>query len=68
MKTPWLQLWRGWRVRLEVKPADCWVGWFWSGSVLGRDRSRPLLAHFDLWICVLPCLPFHFANDFSDRK
>jgi hypothetical protein len=44
-----------WRVRLEFKLADCWIGAYWcrrlneDGVEVGRD----------IWICLLPCLPIH---------
>lgn len=39
-----------WRVQLEYKPEDMWVGAFWvkHGSCV------------DLWVCVVPCFPLHF--------
>lgn len=43
---------RHWSARLEWKPQDCWVGVFWK-----RDYPRS----FDLWVCVLPMLPFHVS-------
>lgn len=41
-----------WRVRFEWKPQDLWVGAFW--------KNNPF--HFDLWICVLPCVPLHISR------
>lgn len=41
------------RVRLEFKVEDMWVGVFWK-------RITP--SHFDLWICLLPCLPVHYSS------
>lgn len=45
------------RLRLEFKPADLWIGAFL--------KREPLLGatFWDLWICVLPMLPIHFAWD-----
>ncbi len=60
--TRWVQLGHGWRVRLEVKLSDFWVGVFWKW-----DRER-LWANFDLWVCVAPCLPLHFASEFPPRE
>lgn len=57
MSTPWLPLLRGWRVRLEVKLPDLWIGAFWK-----LDRSH-FWTHFDLWVCVVPCLPIHVAGE-----
>ena len=39
----------GWHCRLEFKLEDMWVGAFWKNG--GID--------FDLWVCLLPCLPIH---------
>jgi hypothetical protein len=40
---------RRWTLALEWKAADAWIGAFW-------DLRGPLL---NVWVCVLPCLPFH---------
>jgi hypothetical protein len=46
-------------VRLEWKPQNCWIGAFWKKTELeNRDGDR---VRFDLWICLLPMLPFHFV-------
>ena len=39
----------GINARLEFKPQDLWVGVYW------KDKD----GWFDLWVCVLPCLPVH---------
>ena len=52
----------GLRWRLEWKPEDLWVGVFWK-----QDNSRDSLLvafpfafdRYDLWLCLLPCLPIH---------
>lgn len=41
---------RRWRVRLEWKLADCWIGIYWA------DHG----GFVDVWVCLLPCLPLHF--------
>jgi hypothetical protein len=41
---------RRWRVRVEWKLADLWIGAFWKDS--GNTT-------FDLWVCLIPCLPIH---------
>jgi hypothetical protein len=43
----------GWR--FEFKPADCWIGVFWSR---GEDEP-PSLLH--VWVCLLPMLPLHLV-------
>ena len=58
-KNRWLRLGgkRDWRVRLEFKPADFWVGLF-------VKRERVLAATFyDAWLCILPMFPIHLAWD-----
>lgn len=40
-----------WDLQLEFKLEDFWIGAFW--------RQTP--SKFDLWICLLPCLPIHFT-------
>ena len=55
---------------LEFKLQDFWVGFFWKRagwldadpSDLSRrttDEIRSII-RTDLWICLFPCLPFHF--------
>ena len=49
----------GWRVRVEWKIQDAWIGVFWK-SVGGC---------VDLWICLLPCIPIHiFWSSTDDRS
>ncbi len=40
-----------WRIGLEFKLQDFWIGAFWKriGNCV------------DLWICILPCLPLHIS-------
>lgn len=42
-----------WRVRFEFKLQDFWIGVYWS-------RGR--LEAFDLWVCIIPCLPLHISS------
>jgi hypothetical protein len=43
------------RVRVEWKPEDLWVGAYWR-----RTQERVWWSRrYDLWICLLPCLPLH---------
>jgi hypothetical protein len=53
----------GWpfRVTLEFKLADLWVGAFYDRrkayySLLG---GRMVSEELHVWICLLPCLPIH---------
>lgn len=41
-----------WRVRVEWKLEDLWVGVFWKKS----------LQCVDIWVCFIPCLPIHFIK------
>ena len=40
------------RLQLEWKPQDLWVGVYYTNSAY----------QFDVWICLLPCLPIHWAH------
>ena len=44
-------------VKLEVKWADMWIGAFWQK---GEYDYLPQIQAYDLWICLVPCLPLHF--------
>lgn len=39
------------RWKFEFKLEDFWIGVFWKRGKLGE---------FDLWICIMPCVPFHY--------
>lgn len=48
----------GWHCQLEFKLADLWIGAFWKTS-----------GHcFDLWVCLMPCLPIHFSAWWRDPQ
>lgn len=40
---------------LEFKLADFWVGVFW------KARASTGARQFEIWVCLLPCLPLHFS-------
>lgn len=42
------------KVRLEFKKEDLWVGVYWRGVPWADAYWR-----YDIWLCVLPCLPVH---------
>jgi hypothetical protein len=42
-----------WKLRLEWKPQDLWIGAFWKW-----EKQR-----LHVWICLLPMLPIHFTFD-----
>lgn len=41
-----------WRVRLEFKAADAWIGAYWVNHG----------GYWDVWLCLLPFLPIHFYS------
>lgn len=43
--------------RFEFKKQDLWIGAFWK-----TDRNG-----WNIWICLLPCLPLHISGLFKDR-
>ena len=50
-----------WSLTLEFKLPDFWIGAFWKREeydFCGQWRRR-----FDLWVCLLPCLPLHLKVD-----
>lgn len=52
---------RRWKIKLERKAADCWIGVYWRSetvSVLTTPIPRKKL---DVWVCVLPMLPLHIS-------
>lgn len=53
-------------VRLEWKPQYLWIGVYWKRSVekgCYNNACRPSHYYvFDIWVCVLPCLPIHFVT------
>lgn len=53
--------WPGWALYLEWKPQDLWIGAFWK-RVTQDDPAVGFLNYFDLWVCVVPCLPIHFTR------
>lgn len=38
-------------IKFKLEPRDIWVGVFWDRHAIGGVRI------FDVYICVLPCLP-----------
>lgn len=55
---------RGWRLQLEWKVEDLWIGVFWRRV----NNAHACMRFFDLWVCLLPCLPIHLStwrNDVS---
>lgn len=67
---------RRWFLRVEWKPADCWVGVFWKPlydhssmwpqgtptKAGGKGTSwRWVRTSLDVWVCLLPMVPIHFG-------
>ncbi len=53
-----------WRVKLEWKLADMWVGIFWktSNDVIPQGAptyALPVYDRLDVWVCLIPCVPIH---------
>jgi hypothetical protein len=48
-----------WRVRLEFKLQDLWIGAYWHKSF--ATVPGPFW-EFDLWICLVPCCPIHISR------
>jgi hypothetical protein len=40
-----------WHIAIEFKLADLWIGAFYKKAFTA----------FDLWVCLLPCLPIHIT-------
>ena len=48
-----------WAWRFEWKLPDLWIGVFWKHGKFGD---------FDIWICLIPCVPLHiFRQWFIDE-
>lgn len=51
-----------WRIALEWKVEDCWVGAFWKRARLLSVPEPATDGHMiDIWVCLLPCLPIHLT-------
>lgn len=49
---------QSWRLGIEFKKQDCWMGVFW------QTQHRDL----HIYICILPCLPIHIIRFNHDQK
>jgi hypothetical protein len=56
----------GFRLTLEFKPADLWIGAYWATSTFS-DMPHRQARQIDVWVCILPMLPIHltFRKPFS---
>lgn len=47
----------------EWEPRDLWVGAFWKKDDFGPayhcSSLTKLEQRYDLWVCLVPCLPLH---------
>ena len=51
----------GWMLRLEWKPTEFWVGVRCYNHPRGQvKKATP--NRIDIWICLIPCLPLHYAS------
>ncbi len=41
--------------RFEWKPQDLWIGAYW------RKTQGDYCKRLDVWICLIPMLPFHYT-------
>jgi len=48
----------GWLLQLEWKPQDLWIGVYWKNT---PER-------LDVWVCLLPCLPLHYASPVDESN
>ena len=46
------------RARIEFKLEDFWIGAFWRTS---WAEGAVATVQYDLWICLIPCLPLHLT-------
>lgn len=45
------------KIRLELKWQDLWIGVYWSGPYGDKDSESMIYNH--IWICLIPCIPIH---------
>jgi hypothetical protein len=48
------------RARFEWKLSDMWIGVFWKPGHV-TTHAGPVRIWTDVWICVIPCVPFHMT-------
>lgn len=53
----WLDNHVHFRLRLEWKVQDMWIGVSWQKLKAPGLRARS----YDVWVCLLPCLPLHLS-------
>jgi hypothetical protein len=50
---------RGWRIGVEFKKQDLWIGAYWDRAVRFPTGGYAFVS-LDVWVCLIPCLPIHF--------
>lgn len=52
-----------WKVRLEWKPPDLWVGVFWKTTHITGPGicCAQIPVSTDIWVCLIPCVPIHIT-------
>jgi hypothetical protein len=50
---------KNWKIRLEFKIEDLWVGLFWKSKYQAAGGGKWERSEYDLWICLIPCVPIH---------
>jgi hypothetical protein len=53
---------RGWKLRLEFKLQDAWVGAFWRGGRHVSEETGLVVRTLEIWLCLLPCMPIHVTR------
>jgi hypothetical protein len=54
-----------WRVKVEFKKEDFWIGVFWkrSSNVLRKSNDEYWKTYeLHIWVCVIPMLPLHLTR------
>jgi hypothetical protein len=56
---PWFMFFS---IRIEWKLENFWIGALWKVEKDRYNHNEPHeVVHWDLWICILPCLPIHVS-------
>lgn len=47
--------------QFELKWEDLWIGAFWK-----KSQESDSVRRFDLWICLIPCVPLHIWKRYHE--